>query len=830
MIRKASLFASLRAALLATFLVPPLLAPAETADPATWQKPPKEVLDVLLAPPFPDAFLNPTHTTFLLATPIPYPSIADLAQPMHRLAGTRVVERNRSHYAADYWSAFDLVRIADESTKSVALPSGAKADAPHWSADGERYAFAIVTPDAMELWVGEAESGRLRKIEGVRLNPFFDSAILWMPDQRTLLVRTVPTEQGPPPPVPPVPPGPNVKETSGGSASSTYEVRDVLASAHDEDLFEYFGSTQLALVDVTSGKVTPIGRPDLYIHATPSPDGHLLVETIRRPYSRLTTYDRFPREVDVWDTSGNAVKHIASLPLHDSVPIWGEPEGPREFQWRATAPAMLIWIEALDGGDWNNQVPRRDKVIVWKAPFADEPVELLRTEMRFSGFSWSEAPGLAFVSEYDMIKHWTRTSALEVDTPGAVPRKLWELSFDDRYNDPGYPVFRPLANGYWVVEQDGDTIWLRGQGASPDGDRPFLDRLDLKTLTKERLFRCEKDAYESFQAWIDRSKGQFLVRRETPADPPNYYVRTLGGREPVEPATGEPQWTSTLTRTITHITDPTPQIRGITKRLVTYKRADGVDLSFTLYLPPGYKEGTRLPAVVNAYPLDYADPKMAGQVFGSTQRFTTMSWQHQLYFLLLGYAVIDNPSLPVVGETNKIYDTYMEQLLAGAKAAVDKAVELGVVDSDRIGVMGHSHGALMTLNLLTHSDLFRAGIARSGAYNRSLTAFGFQSERRTLWQAPDVYAKVSPFFHVDELKNPVLLIHGEADVNPGTRPFQSELLYEAIRGNGGTARLVLLPYESHGYSALESNEHVLAEQIAWFDRYVKNASARTAGE
>ncbi len=801
-----------------------------SADTDTWQKPPQEVLDVMLAPPFPYGSLDPTRATLLLATPIPYPSIADLAEPMHKLAGIRVVARNHSLYGSDYLSAFELVRVADGSSMRVALPEGAKVDMPDWSADGKRYAFAVVTPDAIELWVGDAESPRVRKIEGVRLNPFFGAVCQWMPDQRTLLVRAVPAGQGAPPPPPPVPAGPSVKETSGGSAASTYEVRDVLATAHDEVLFDFFGSTQLMLVDVEGGATTPIGPPGIYVGASPSPDGYLLVESIHRPYSRLTTYDRFPREVDVWDSRGTQVKHIASLPLHESVPIWGVPEGPREFQWRATAPATLLWVEALDGGDWDNQVQHRDKVMIWEAPFVDTPRELVRTVDRFGGVWWSDRPDLAFVTEDDYIKHWTRTNSLEVDEPGAELRKLWELSSDDRYNHPGYPVFHPLANGYWVVQQEGNTIWMRGQGASPDGDRPFLDKLDLETLEAERLFRCEKTAYESFQGWTDRSQGQFLVRRETPKDPPNYCIRTLEQRTASAPAAGEPCWVSSLGRSITHFTDPTPQIRGITKQLITYKRDDGLDLSFTLYLPAGYRAGTRLPAVVDAYPLDYADPSAAGQVFGSTQRFTTITWQHQLYFLLLGYAVIDDPSLPVVGDSKKIYDTYLDQLLAGAKAAVDKAVDLGVVDRDRIGVMGHSHGALMTVNLLTHSDLFRAGIARSGAYNRSLTAFGFQSERRTLWQATDTYVKVSAYFHIDKLKYPVLLIHGEADPNPGTRPIQSELLYEAIRGNGGTARLVTLPFEMHGYSALESNETVLAEQIAWFDKYVKNAAPRPAGE
>jgi dipeptidyl aminopeptidase/acylaminoacyl peptidase len=389
---------------------------------------------------------------------------------------------------------------------------------------------------------------------------------------------------------------------------------------------------------------------------------------------------------------------------------------------------------------------------------------------------------------------------------------------------------RQLPNGYWVVLQDGDAIYLSSPGSSPEGDRPFLDRFDLKTLKAERLFRSDRAGYEMFVSWLDLPSRQMITRRESPTEPPNFFVRTIGaplaaspGAQPAAP--GEAAFAST-SRAVTHLPDPAPAVRAIKKRLVRYKRADGLDLSFTLYLPPGYQEGTRLPTVVWAYPLDYADAKVAGQVVGSTQRFTTLGWPLQLFFLLDGYAVIDNPSLPVVGDANKIYDTYMDQLVMGAKAAVEKAVELGVTDPDRIGVTGHSHGGLMTVNLLAHSDLFRAGIARSGAYNRSLTAFGFQSERRSLWEAQDVYIKVSPFFSADKVKSPLLLIHGEADVNPGTVPLQSEKLFEAIRGTGGTARLVMLPYESHHYAAMESTEHVLAEMLAWFDRYVKNAPPR----
>ena len=793
---------------------------------SVYQKPPQEVLDVLHAPTPPLAAISPAHDWMILVSPVRYPPIADLAQPMLRLGGARVVAASHGIHGERYGNAFVMTNVADGSQLPVALPAGAKVGFPVWSADGKRYAFENITSDAIELWVGEAGSAAVRRIEGVALNPVLEDELQWMPDQRTLLVKTVPKGMAAPPPEPLAPRGPAVQVASGEKgASSTYEVRDVLKNGHDEDLFDYYGTAQLAFVDAGSGTVSPFGKPALYAGVTPAPDGqHILVETVHRPYSYLTTNDRFPREVEVWDRTGKVVHAVASVPLADAVPIWGVRTGPRDFEWRPTEPATLIWAEALDGGSWKKKVPNRDRIMVQKAPFDAAPVEALKTEQRFGGFRWGEKNGLALVTEFDAIKHWARTYAINFDDPKAPPRLVWDMSSDERYKHPGFPVMRRLPNGFEVMEQKGDAIYLAGLGASPEGDRPFLDRFDLKTLRAERLFRSEKTAYESFAAWFNVAAGQFITRHESPADPPNFFVRTLGKRFAGAPA-GEAGWIS-ASRAITRMADPTPQLRGITKRLVKYTRADGVDLSFTLYLPPGYREGTRLPAVVWAYPLDYADPQMAGQVVGSTQRFTIIGWPLQLFFLLEGYAVIDNPSLPVVGDTNTIYDTYMEQLVAGAKAAVDKAVELGVVDRDRIGVTGHSHGALMTVNLLAHSDLFRAGVARSGSYNKSLTAFGFQNERRTLWEATDVYVKVSPFFHVDTIKAPLLLIHGAADANPGTVPLQSEKLFEAIRGNGGTVRLVMLPFESHGYTAMESIEDVLYEMLAWFDRYVKNAAPR----
>ncbi|MEO0459120.1 MAG: prolyl oligopeptidase family serine peptidase, partial [Cyanobacteria bacterium P01_A01_bin.114] len=402
--------------------------------------------------------------------------------------------------------------------------------------------------------------------------------------------------------------------------------------------------------------------------------------------------------------------------------------------------------------------------------------------------------------------------------------RLWfDLNEDDRYGDPGYPVFRILPNGRWVLRQQGNAIYFSGSGATDQGDRPFLDLRDLETGETERLFRCAPERYEYFVAFAG-DEARFVLRSESAVDFPNYHLATVS--KAIEAAAGEAN--RALTREpITNFSDPTPQLREIEKRIVRYEREDGVPLSFHLYLPPGYKTGTPLPTVLYAYPLEYSDAATAGQVRGSAQRFMRLYGASHLYFLLQGYAVLDQTAMPMLGDPETAYDTFVPQLVADAEAAVAKAVEMGVADPERIGIMGHSHGGLMVANLLAHTDLFRAGIARSGSYNKTNQPFGFQAERRSLFEAKDVYIQVSPTFFADQVNEPVLIIHGSSDSNPGTLTFQSQVFYEAVRGSGGTARLVLLPFEDHGYRARESIEHVLWEQFQWFDKYLRGAESRT---
>ncbi len=799
------------------------------------------------APSPPQPVVSPMHDSILLVTWQEYPSIARVATPFLRLAGVRVEPRNHSKHdtpggygITPCATGFDLVHIDlvhiaigsphDHAQVHIALPAGACPGEPMWAADGKRFAFVNIASESVELWIGDAKTGEVHRVPGARLNPMFDDAVQWMPDQKTLLVKLVPKGMGAPPPEPIVPIGPSIQETEGEKGqSSTYENRDTLTNKHDEDVFDYYAASQLALVDAATLAITPIGKAANYESLDPAPDGrHILVTAIHKPYSYVTTYDRFPQEVEVWDVTDRshvAAHTIASLPLADRVPIHGVPTGPRDFSWRATDPATLVYAEALDGGDWNVNVSPRDKIMLLKAPFTSPAVEIERTEQRYAGFAWSEKASTALLAEYDNNRHWRKAFIVDVDDLQQKPRLLWDLSTDEKYANPGSPVRQQLANGVRVVRVDGDSIYLAGVGSSSDGDRPFLDRLDLKTLKTERLFRSDKTSLERFLSFTGPDTHTFLTWHQSPTDPPNAFARTLGKSRIDDAPAGEATFTSTSVA-ITHVPDPTPVVRQIKKRLVKYKRADGLDLSFTLYTPPGYQEGTRVPTILYAYPLDYADAATAGQVSGSQETFTQL-YEYRL-LLLGGYAIIDNASFPIIGDPKKAYDTYLEQLVADAKAAVDEAVRQGVADPNRIGVTGHSHGALMTANLVAHSDLFRAGVATSGSYNKTLTPFGFQNERRSVWEATDVYLKVSPFFVADKIKTPLLIMHGAEDANPGTTPIQASKLYEAIRGNGGTTRLVLLPHEPHWYTAFESNEQLVYEMLRWFDKYVKNAPPRPA--
>ena len=780
---------------------------------SNYRTPPAPLGAIIDAPPTPLVQLSPDRHWMLLLEAPNLISIDELSEPELRLGGLRIRARTNGPSRSRPIRKLTLKRVSDLTEREVqGVPDGASIGNVSWATDGTRFSFSVTREDEIQLWVGEVDDATARRIGNFRLNGILGNPARWFPDSRTLICRTVPEGRGEPPAAPRAPEGPVIRENLGQTAPArTYQ--DLLTNAHDEDLFEYYLTAQLVRIRI-DGPATPIGPSGLVRSFEPSPDGRYIhVEMLHRPFSYLVRYNRFPRTIDILDFDGDLVRRVAKLPLQEEIPtVFGSaPTGPRSADWRADTPATLSWVEAQDGGDPRRETDIRDKVFQLSAPFDGDPLELASLGLRYGGVEWGSEK-LALISEWWWKTRKVRTWRIDPSSPASPPDLLFDRSWEDRYNDPGDPVMVPGDRGWPVLftANRDNTIFLVGSGASPEGDRPFLDRLDLKSKKAERLWRSEAPYYERPIVPVDKTGRRFLTRRESKDEPPNYFVRDIkkGGL-----------------RQLTEFPHPTPQLLGMHKEMIRYERADGVMLTATLYLPPGYeKEQGPLPVLLWAYPQEFKSADAAGQVTDSPHRFDRVGWWSPLLYLALGYAVLDDPTMPIIGEEDtEPNDTYVDQLVSSASAAVEELARRGVGDPQRVAVGGHSYGAFMVANLLAHSDLFRAGIARSGAYNRTLTPFGFQAEERTVWEAPEIYFNMSPFLHAEKINEPILLIHGDADNNSGTFPMQSERFYNALKGLGATARLVFLPKESHGYRARESVLHMLWEQASWLDSYVKSA-------
>jgi len=802
--------------------VPGWVHPAAAATP--YKLPPREIVDILDAPAPPAVWPSPDGSAALLVDLETAPPIELLSRPFLKLAGVRVdpaIAARRREFR------FLRLRLQDLRTGAVAravtLPTGSTFSAPQWSYDGERFAFLRDAVDGVELWVCDAKSLAARVVPGVHVNDVLGNPLRWSRDNRHILVRAVPAGRGPAPAGSRVPSGPDVQETAG-KTSRMATFRDLLENGHDEELFEYYATSQLLRVDAKSLTAEPVGAPGLLESVALAPNGeYLLVDRILRPFSFRVQYDSFAHAIEVWGRDGKVLATVAQLPVADEVPQQGVATGVREVEWQPLHPASLVWAEALDGGDPMAKVPHRDRVmrldvrgVLGKDPageLAAQGRELLRVKERFAGIEWTGRRDQAMIDEYDRGRRWQTTWLVSFAIAGGAQRKIFDRNINDAYADPGTAVLQVRPNGEAVMRQDGDFIYLSGRGSTPKGDRPFLDRMNLRSLEKARLFQCGEKSDERFLAFV--SSTRILTTYQSRTEPPNQYLVDLLGKRRVK---------------LTDYADPAPQMTGIEKRLLKYHRADGTPLTAFLYLPPGYQPGTRIPMMLWAYPREFSDAGTAGQVRGSENGFVRLTGASHLFFLAAGYAVLDDPTMPVLGDPETMNDTYVEQIVAAAKAAVDTVVAMGIADPDRIGIGGHSYGAFMTANLLAHSDLFAAGIARSGAYNRTLTPFGFQSERRSFWEAPEVYMNVSPFRYASKINEPILLIHGEEDTNSGTFPIQSERMFQALQGNGATARLVMLPFEGHGYRARESVLHTLAEMLDWANQWVKDRPAGAVQE
>ena len=789
-----------------------------------------DIVAVIDASPTPLVRSSPDERYCILVEHESHPPIAMLARPMLPLAGLRLDPALKARQRTRRCSGMRVLQVSDGVERALALPAGAQVSAPVWSPDSRRIAFTVDEADGVGVWTCDvAGGGEPAPIPGLRVRdvlgaepPMLGGTVRWSRDGRTLLVLADPAL--PAPPDAPDQVGPRIEETAG-KRSQMATFQDLLRTPDDEDRFEALATTVPLRVDPVSGESARLGSPGLYQYLDESPDGaYLLVYRLSRPFSFRVPYVYFARSSEVWTAAGLPVTVIADLPVSDEVPRMGVPTGPRRVTWDERAPASLLWVEALDGGDPIAEVPHRDVLLRLDAPFDGTAEEVTRIAQRCVGWMSLEAGDSILLTEHDRDRRWLTTWLCDLSDPERR-RVVFDLSEDDAYNDPGTALTRLHPDGTRTVRQRGPAIYLRGDGATPDGERPFLDLHDLETGEVTRLFRSAPDAYQLPVCLAGHQADQAVIWHESPSEPPNLLVVPLPGDGPATSGASRPA----AVRALTAWPDPHPEFTGITKQLVVTDRGDGVPLSGMLHLPPGYdqRRDGRLPLVIWAYPHDYGSADTAGQIRGSAQRFTWLTAADPAWFALRGYAVLANATMPVIGDPETKNDSYVEQISAAARAHIDRLVAMGVADPAKVAVGGHSYGAFMTATLLVHTDLFAAGIARSGAYNRSLTPFGFQTERRSFWEVPQVYDRVSPFRYADRLSAPILLIHGANDSNSGTFPVQSERFFQAIQGNGGVARLVILPLEDHGYRARESVLHVLAEEFEWLERWLGPATSFT---
>ncbi len=777
----------------------------------TYQTPPKSIADLVNAPSTPSVVWSKSGDWMMLLERAGNPSIEDLSQPELRIAGLRI---NPATSGPSRSGSVENLKVkmtrSGEEIQITGLPANPKMNGFSLSKDDKYVAFTQTEPTGISLWVIDLTTYEARKLTDNILNEVTGGSLAWTPENQ-ILIKAVNPSRGEIPKAPAAPAGPIIQETSGDAAPSrTYQ--DLLANPHDEALFAYFIDSQLMLVNLDGSKKA-IGPAGMIKSMDLSPDGsYLLVETIKKPFSYLVPASRFPYDVEIWDKTGKKVKTLAQIPLDENRPTGFDATvaGPRNINWRADHPATLYWVEAQDGGDAKVEIAEREIIYTLKAPFAGEKQKLASTAYRFGGIAWSD-DNFAIFSERWSRTRMDRKSVINPGNPAQAPKVIIDRSSDDIYNDPGDPVFTLNELGQRVLLRKGDLVYMTSEGGSAEGSMPYLSAFDTKTKTENILWRSQAPYYERVVKVLDDEGTEFITLKESTDIQPNYWL--VNTKRRIAP------------QQVTNFAHPYESIKGIQKQLVTYKRKDGLSLSAVVYTPANYdpkKDGT-LPVLMWAYPREYKSAEIAAQVRGSKYTFTRLSWGSPIYWVTRGYAIMDQTEMPIVGEgEEEPNDFFIDQLVANAEAAIDQIVGMGIGDRRRIGVGGHSYGAFMTANLLSHTNLFAAGIARSGAYNRTLTPFGFQYEQRTYWEAPEVYFNMSPFSYAHKVETPILLIHGEADNNSGTFPIQSERYYNALKGHGVTTRLVFLPHESHGYSAKESILHTLWEMDTWLEKYVKN--------
>jgi len=779
----------------------------------TYQKPSPEILALADYERAPSVSMDTKKEYLLLSYRNTYKTLDDLNQTEMRLGGLRINPLTNISSTVTYVNNLKIRKISNKyETQISGLPLNAKISNVAWSQNEKKIAFTNTTHSGVELWVIDVASATAKKITSDNLNANLGSPFSWMKDNETLLVKVLPKNR-------PalindkkdLPKGPTVS-VSDGSKSQNRTYQDLLKNKSDEANFDALVTSELYII-TTSGTASLFKPADIYAGESFSPDGnYLMLTTIQKPYSYIVPYSRFPQKSVVYDLTGKEIKQVNEVPLTEIMPkgFSSVRTGKRSMSWRADKPATLVFVEALDEGDQAKKVDYRDELFQWNAPFNSTPTSMMKTLQRFGEIIWgNDSFAIAYDSWYDTRN--TKTYLLNPSNPNEAPKVISDRNSQDIYSDPGNFETKKNEFGRYVISIENGNAYLIGDGHSKEGQFPFIDELNLKTLKTKRLYISKiKDKKEDLISIEDFKKGEVLVMIQSKNDYPNYYFRNIKSGKLLP---------------ITDFKNPFESIKNVYKEVIKYKRKDGVDLSGTLYLPANYDltKKEKLPLLIWAYPAEFKDKNSAGQNDKNPNEFTFPNYGSFVYWVTKGYAVLDDASFPIIGEgATEPNDTFIKQLVDDAEAAINAVANLGYINRKKVAVGGHSYGAFMTANLLTHSNLFACGIARSGAYNRTLTPFGFQSEQRNYWDVPAIYNEMSPFMNADKMKTPLLLIHGEADNNPGTFTLQTERYFQALKNLGAPTRMIILPKEAHGYVAKENILHLLWEQDQFLEKYLKN--------
>ena len=777
-----------------------------------FQVPPASILELVDVERAPLVSMDSKKEQMLFFYRDAFKTLSDLSQPELRLAGLRINPKTNISSTTSFFNDIKYKKLNSQALQQIAnLPADARITHTLFSPDETKLAFTNTTDKGVELWVIDLNTLQATKLTSPSLNANTGSPFSWFSNSKSMLVKILPNDR--PELINPeeaLPTGPIVT-TSDGQISQNRTYQDLLKNKTDEANFETLMTSELHIINI-DGTSTKWKEKDLHQSFSFSPNGeYVLLNTITPPYSYLVPFYMFPVKTEIFSSEGNLLTEFNRSPLLENLPIgfMATQTGKRNITWRSDQPATLYWVEALDGGDPAKEVPYRDEVNQLEAPFTGTPEYLTKTINRFAGIYWGNKQYALLIDQW-----WnTRNQKTYVFNPSdntIAPTVITDRNYQDVYSSPGSPHMERNDMNRYVMSIQKDNIYLFGDGFTPEGQFPFIEVFNLKTLKKNRLYTSPyTDKVEDLDSFIDIKKGTVLARIQSPTEYPNYYVKNINNKKEPIP--------------VTSFENPFKSIENIHKEVITYKRDDGVELTGTLYLPADYDKKEKLPMIMWAYPTEFKDKSSAGQNTSNPNSFTYLSYGNPIYWVTRGYAILDDAAFPIVGEGDtQPNDSFVEQLVANAKAAIDAVDALGYIDRNRVAVGGHSYGAFMTANLLTHSDLFAAGIARSGAYNRTLTPFGFQAEERSYWTSPEVYNTMSPFMNADKMKTPLLLTHGESDNNSGTHTMQSERYFQALKSFGAPVRLVILPKESHGYAAKQNILHLLWEQDQWLEKYVKN--------